>query len=188
MKTINPTNFEAIPAFAGDAKNGERRVHAVVETPRDTRHKYAFEPKLGLFKLKLTLPEGMQWPYDYGFVPRTLADDGDPLDILVLNQIPTFTGCLLETRVLGIVRLEKNGVENDRLLAAPIVQPGVSQPSDTFDDVAHIPQNTMDDICRFLVEYSAEEGNRMDFKEVGSRKKAMSAIEDAMKAYEKKSK
>ena len=187
MKRINPTNFEAIPAFTGNGKNGRQRVHAVIETPRDTRHKYAFEPKLGLFKLKLTLPEGMQWPYDYGFVPRTLADDGDPLDILVLNQIPTFTGCLLETRVLGIVRLKKNGVENDRVVAAPAAQPGVSQPSDAFDDVDDIPKEVIDDICRFLVEYSEEEGNRVEFKGVRSRKKAMAAIEDAIKTYEEKS-
>lgn len=186
MKQINPTNFEAIPAFPG-SKNGAARVHAVIETPRDTRHKYAFEPKLGLFKLRLTLPEGMQWPYDYGFVPRTLADDGDPLDILVMNQIPTFTGCLLETRVLGIVRLKKNGVENDRLIAAPPLQTGVSQPSDAFEDVDDIPKETMDDICRFLVNYSEEEGNRIDFKDVRSRKKAMAAIEAAMRAYDKKS-
>jgi inorganic pyrophosphatase len=188
MKQINPTNFEAIPAFTGSARNGERRVHAVIETPRDTRHKYAFEPKLGLFKLKLTLPEGLQWPYDYGFVPRTIADDGDPLDILVLNQIPTFTGCLLETRILGIVRLKKNGVENDRVLAAPLVQAGLSQPSDAFDDVDDLPKGTVDDICRFLVEYSEEEGNRIEFKDVRSRKKAMAAIESAKKAYEKQSK
>lgn len=187
MKQINPTNFEAIPAFANDGKNGDRHVHAVIETPRDTRHKYAFEPKLGLFKLKLTLPEGMQWPYDFGFVPRTLADDGDPIDILVLNQIPTFTGCLLETRVLGIVRLKKNGVENDRLVAAPLPQAGVSQPTDAFTDVDDIPRETMDNICRFLVNYSEEEGNRIEFKEVRSRKKAMTAIEAAMETYDKKS-
>jgi hypothetical protein len=67
MKRINPANFEAIPAFAEG--NGRRRVHAVIETPRDTRHKYAFEPKLGSFKLKLT----------------------DPLDIFVLDQIERTT-------------------------------------------------------------------------------------------------
>lgn len=132
MKQINPTNFEAIPAFPDGKTNGERRVHAVIETPRDTRHKYAFGPKLGLFKLKLALPEGVRWPYDYGFVARTPADDGDPPDILVLNQIPTFAGCLLETRGLGIVRLKKSGVENDRVPAAPVVQPGVAQPSDAL--------------------------------------------------------
>lgn len=188
MKQINPTNFEAIPAFPDGAKNGVRRVHAVIETPRDTRHKYAFEPKLGLFKLKLTLPEGMQWPYDYGFVPRTLADDGDPLDILVLNQIPTFTGCLLETRVLGIVRLKKNGIENDRVLAAPIPQPGVPQPSDAYEDAGDVPKETMNDICRFLVDYSEDTGNRIEFRDVRSRKKALIAIEAAKKTYEKKSK
>jgi inorganic pyrophosphatase len=186
MKRINPTNFEAIPAFA-PRSNGRRHVHAVIETPRDTRHKYAFEPKLGLFKLKQTLPEGMQWPYDYGFVPRTLADDGDPLDVLVVNDIGTFTGCLLETRILGIVRLKKNGVENDRLIAAPTRQSGVAQRSDAYDDIGDVPKETLADICRFLVEYSEEQGNRIEFKDVRPRKKAMAAIEAAIKAYEKRS-
>jgi inorganic pyrophosphatase len=189
MKQINPTHFEAIPAFVPANGKAERHfVHAIVETPRDTRHKYAFEPKLGIFKLKQTLPEGMQWPYDYGFVPRTLAADGDPLDVLVLSTIPTFTGCLLEARVLGIVRLKKNGVENDRLIAAPPRQTGVSQPSDAFDDVKDVPKETIADICRFLVEYSEEEGNTIEFKDVRPRKKAMAAIEAAMKTYEKHSK
>jgi len=188
MKRINPTNFEAIAPFVPAKGKGERRVHAIVETPRDTRHKYAFEPKLGIFKLKQTLPEGLQWPYDYGFVPRTLADDGDPLDVLILSTIPTFTGCLLEARLLGIVRLKKNGVENDRLVAAPARQSGVSQQSDAFDDVKDVPKETLDDVCRFLVEYSEEEGNQIEFKGVGSRKKAMAAVEAAIKTYEKSSK
>jgi inorganic pyrophosphatase len=188
MKRINPTNYEAIPAFAAGNGNHGRRVHAVIETPRDTRHKYAFEPKLGIFKLKQTLPEGLEWPYDYGFVPRTLADDGDPLDVLVLSTIPTFTGCLLETRVLGIVRLKKNGVENDRVIAAPPRQSGVSQRSDAFDDIDDVPKETIGDVCRFLVEYSEEEGNKIEFRGVRSRKKAMAAIETAIKAYEKRSK
>ena len=187
MRSINPTNFEAIPAFAGNGKHG-RRVHAIIETPRDIRHKYAFEPKLGIFRLKQTLPEGMQWPYDYGFIPRTLAPDGDPLDILVLNAIPTFTGCLVETRILGIVKLEKNGEENDRVIAALPKRDGVSQPSDEYDDVDDLPKETLHDICHFLVDYSAEEGNEIVYKGVKSRKKAMAAIEDAMKNYEKKAK
>lgn len=188
MKSINPTNYEAIPSYASGKTNGSRLVNAVIETPRDIRHKYAFDPKLGIFKLKQTLPEGMQWPYDYGFVPRTLAEDGDPLDILVLSTIPTFTGCLIETRLLGIVRLQKNGVENDRIIAAPPSVDRVPQPTDRYDDIDDVPKETIADICHFLVDYSEEEGNKIEFKGVKSRKKAVAALEDAMESYERKAK
>ena len=81
-----------IPAFVPDEKD---LAFAVIETPAQTRHKYAFEPKYGIMLLKMTLAEGLAWPYDYGFIPQTLGDDGDPVDVLVLNDAPTFSGCLL---------------------------------------------------------------------------------------------
>ena len=167
-------HLEKIPAFA--SRNGERRVHAIIETPRNIRYKYAFDHKLGVFRLRSTLPEGLQWPYDYGFIPQTLADDGDPLDILVLTEIPTFTGCLMETRILGVVRLAKDGVENDRILAAPTRVDGVSQPSDAFGDVDDVPKNTIYYISRVLIEYSQEQGHTIDFKGVRRKKNAFGAI------------
>ena len=107
---VNPTNYEEIPSCVQRGK--EDLVHAVIETPGGIRHKYAFVPEYGIMALKLTLAEGLAWPYDYGFVPQTLAGDGDPIDILVIGDEPTFSGCLLEVRLLGIVHLKKNGVEN----------------------------------------------------------------------------
>lgn len=178
-------HLENIPTFASG--NEEGRVHAVIETPRNIRYKYAFDHKLGVFRLRSTLPEGLQWPYDYGFIPQTLADDGDPLDILVLTDIPTFTGCLMEARVLGVVRLAKDGVENDRILAAPTQVDGVSQPSDAFADVDDVPKNTLDDISRFLIEYSQEQGHTIEFKGVRNKKKALRTIEAAIEAFVKQS-
>ncbi len=102
---VNPTNYDAIPAYVPDSP--ENLVHAVIETPAQIRHKYAFVPKYGAMTLKLTLAEGLTWPYDYGFIPETLADDGDPTDVLVINDTPTFSGCLLEVRVLGAILAEE---------------------------------------------------------------------------------
>ena len=179
---INATHLERIPTFA-DSK--DRRIHAVIETPRDTRQKYVFEPDMGIFKLKAVLAEGLEWPYDYGFVPQTLADDGDPLDVLILSTAPTFTGCLVEARVLGLVRLCKDGTENDRLLSAPQRFSGIAQPSDRYDDVEDLPKEMIEGICRFLIDYSAEEGHKIEFKGVKSKKKAFEAIESTMAAYRK---
>jgi inorganic pyrophosphatase len=182
MNHVNPTHFERIPPLV-DGEQG--LVNAIIETPRDTRLKFAFEHEFGIFKLKQVLADGLQWPYDYGFIPQTLAGDGDPLDVLVLTDIPTFTGCLVACRILGLVRLEKDGEENDRVLAAPEKQRGVAQASDGFEDVDDIPKETLESISRFLIEYSEEQGHCIEFKGVKSKKKAIAALETAMRAYER---
>ena len=96
-------------------------LHAVVETPKGSRNKLGFDPELGAFKLKGVLPEGHSFPYDFGFIPSTTADDGDPLDILLLLDAPTFPGCVVEARLIGAIELEQHEtdgsvVRNDRLL------------------------------------------------------------------------
>jgi len=182
-RDVNPTHFEHIPSLVKGS--GGDLVHAIIETPRNTRVKYAFEPDFGVSKLKMVLPDGLQWPYDYGFIPQTLADDGDPLDVLVLGDFPTFTGCLIECRLLGLVRLVKDGTENDRLLAAPDRRKGVAQSADNFDDVADVPKSIIAGVCRFLVDYSQEEGHRIRFKNVKSKKKAIAALEIARSKYKK---
>src|SRR5438270_7462999 len=91
VPAINPTHYEQIPTFPENEKDGgDHFVHAVIETPARQRHKYAFEPKYGAFQLKAVLAEGLSWPYDYGFIPQTLAEDGDPLDVLFLADESTF--------------------------------------------------------------------------------------------------
>lgn len=179
---INPTNYDAIPAYASEK---HALVHAVIETPALTRHKYAFVPKYGIFMLKQTLAEGLTWPYDYGFVPQTLADDGDPTDVLVINDTPTFTGCLLEIRILGGILLKKNGIVNNRLVACPKKQSGVTLKSDAYEKLSDIPKDTMDGIERFLVEYSEVEGNEIEYRGTCSRKKAFAMIEADRKRRKK---
>src|ERR1700758_2771500 len=115
-KSVNATNYDNIPTYVPDEKD---LVFAVIETPAGIRHKYAFEPKYGIMQLKMTLAEGLMGPYDYGFIPQTLGDDGDPLDVLVLNDAPTFSGCLIDVRVIGVIMIKKNGVKNNRLVAFP---------------------------------------------------------------------
>src|SRR3979409_2731360 len=75
----------------------------VVETPKDSRNKYAFDPERKVFELKKVLPAGMAFPYDFGFIPRTKAEDGDPVDVLVLMDEPAFPGVVLKCRLIGII-------------------------------------------------------------------------------------
>ena len=180
---VNPTNYDAIPTYA-DERNGF--AYAVIETPANTRHKFAFEPKYGIMLHKQTLAEGLSWPYDYGFLPQTRAEDGDTIDVLVISDAPTFSGCLLEVRVIGAILLRKNGVVNNRLVACLKKTPGVALNTDDFKDIKDVPKDTMSGIERFLVEYSEVEGNKIEFDGACSRKKALKMIENARKHFKKK--
>jgi inorganic pyrophosphatase len=103
--------------FASD----RQLLHVVIETPKGSRNKFAFNPDLHVFELKRVLPAGMTFPYDFGFVPSTLADDGDPVDVLVLMDEPAFPGCLLTSRIIGVIEGEqqdkKSKERNDRIIA-----------------------------------------------------------------------
>jgi inorganic pyrophosphatase len=106
-------NFINLPAFTEDGD-----VQVVVETPRGSRAKFAYDPKLETFILSKSLLTGLTYPHNWGFVPSTKADDGDPLDIVVIHDATTFPGIVLTCRVIGVLQIEQSKVErNDRLFA-----------------------------------------------------------------------
>jgi len=96
-------------------------VRVVIETPKGSRNKFAFNEDEHIFELKRVLPAGMAFPYDFGFVPSTKADDGDPIDVLVLMDEPAFPGCVLKCRIIGVIEGEQSNKKmkerNDRILA-----------------------------------------------------------------------
>jgi inorganic pyrophosphatase len=111
-------DLSRLPAFD---TNDRHTIHVIIETPKGSRNKYAFDEKQRLFKLKKVLPVGMAFPYDFGFIPSTKAEDGDPVDVLVLMDEPAFAGCLLTCRVVGVIEgeqdMKKKVVRNDRIVA-----------------------------------------------------------------------
>lgn len=96
-------------------------VQVIIETPKGSRNKYAFDTDQKIFRLKTVLPAGMAFPYDFGFLPSTKGGDGDPVDVLVLMNEPAFPGCLLKCRIIGVIEGEeeskKEKIRNDRLIA-----------------------------------------------------------------------
>jgi inorganic pyrophosphatase len=130
--TSGLTDFSQLAPFDADDGN---LVHVVIETPKASRNKYAFDPKLKISQLKKVLPEGMTFPYDFGFVPSTKAENGDPVDVLVLMDEPAFAGCLLKCRMIGVFEGEqgkkKQKERNDRIVA-------IEQANHSFADVNHI--------------------------------------------------
>ena len=102
-----------------DRESGNLNV--VIDTPKGSRNKYAFDFKINAYKLKTVLPHGTVFPFDFGSIPGTVAQDGDPLDVLVLMDEPVFIGCLVQARLLGVIESEqtegRKTERNDRLIA-----------------------------------------------------------------------
>lgn len=133
---------------------GTHNINAIVETPKGSRNKYAYDEKTDIVKLKKALPAGMIFPFDFGFIPSTIAEDGDPMDILVLTDAPTFPGCLVEAKVLGIIKVEqeKKGekVRNDRVIAVQLDSRLYSS-ADSIDD---LPDGLVKEIINFFASYN----------------------------------
>jgi inorganic pyrophosphatase len=135
------------------AKDPEKRVRIVVETPRGSRNKYKWDEETGRFALSKLLPEGMVFPYDFGFFPSTRSEDGDPLDALILCEEPTFPGCQIDCRLIGVLkaRQKEKGreVRNDRLIAvaeASVLFVGIS-------DLAEMEPAVLRQIEEFFTNY-----------------------------------
>src|SRR6202011_5737251 len=110
----DPSRLQTMDQHDGDI------VQVVIETPKGSRNKYAFDPEQKVFELKKVWPAGMTFPYDFGFIPSTKAEDGDPTDVLVLMDEPAFPGVLVKCRVIGVIEGEqgkkKNRQRNDRIV------------------------------------------------------------------------
>ncbi|MCU1258256.1 MAG: hypothetical protein JWO80_1141 [Bryobacterales bacterium] len=106
----------------GNRSPGQTQITVTIETPRGSRNKLKYDPARRMYQLSKVLPEGMVFPHDFGFVPGTKAEDGDPLDVLVLTDEPLFPGCLVECRLIGVIEMEQDVegamTRNDRLIAA----------------------------------------------------------------------
>lgn len=141
-----------------DADSG--LVNVIVETPAGSRNKFKLDEKRGLFLLHKILPVGTAFPFDFGFIPGTRAEDGDPLDIMVLGEEPTFTGCLMTVRLLGTIEADqKNGrktLRNDRLIGTP--QTAKIRPEALSLD--EVPRNLLDQIEHFFIAYNRFEGRQ----------------------------
>src|SRR4051794_3871756 len=131
-------------------------IDVIIETPQGSRNKLKFEPDRGRFRLSHVLPAGMAFPFDFGFVPDTRAEDGDPLDVLVLTDAPLPVGCVLDVRLIGVIQAEQQGageaaaVRNDRVIA---VAAESTTHRDTRD-LADVSRPLLSEIEAFFEQYN----------------------------------
>lgn len=162
--------------------SGERAPHEitlVVETPANSRNKYELDKPSGLFRLDRVLHSAVHYPGDYGFIPQTLFEDGDPLDVLLLIKEPTHTGCLVSARPIGILRMRDNGEPDDKVLAVPVHDPHQRD----FLDIDDIPQHMLREAEYFFGTYKELEGKRVDILGWEKRDAAAREIARSMALY-----
>jgi len=152
------TNYSKLPTWADD-----HQVYAVVETPRGSGAKLEFEPKLGVFTLAKPLLAGLTYPYDWGFIPSTKAEDGDPLDVLIIHDAATYPGLVLACRPIGVLevtQVSKGKKErNDRLFVAPDRSPFEG----TLHDIRRMPSRAIRELEKFFEATDALEHKKLKF-------------------------
>jgi len=157
------------------------KIQVIIETPKDSRNKYSFDEDLRIFSLKKVLPAGMTFPYDFGFVPSTRAEDGDPTDVLVLMDEPAFPGCLLKCRMIGIIEgmqgKKKKGERNDRIVA-------VEDGNHSYAHIKHVQKlgkEFCEELEEFFVNYHDLDGKKYRILGVKGPSEARRRLEDGMK-------
>lgn len=154
-------------------------ITAVVECPKGSANKYNYKPEGRHFVLSKIMPAGMVFPYDFGFIPNTKGEDGDPVDIILVSEVSTFPGCYVDCRVIGVIKAEQterdgSTVRNDRFLAIP----NVSQEFKDVSQLDHLPKNIISQIENFFKNYNEQAGKQFKVLECLNAEEAYSMIEN----------
>jgi inorganic pyrophosphatase len=171
----DPTVLKPIDKRAG-------LLQVVIETPKGSRNKFAFDTEQRVFTLRKVLPAGMTFPYDFGFLPKTLASDGDPFDVLLLMDEPAYPGVVVRARLIGVIEGEqidgKKKNRNDRLLA-------VAEANHQYADIksySDLPGKFLHELEEFFVNYHKQEGKRYRLLGCKGIDEAMHLIQEARRA------
>jgi inorganic pyrophosphatase len=173
-RLIDPTRLQPV-------RKKDGLLQVIVETPKGSRNKFSFDVEQEIFSLKKVLPAGMVFPYDFGFLPKTLADDGDPIDVLLLMDEPAFPGVLVPSRLIGVIEGEqidgKKRIRNDRLVA-------IADANHMYANVRKLndlPKQFLRELEDFFVNYHQLEGK--EYKLLGG--KGMAEAETLIKKAKK---
>lgn len=156
-------------------------VPTVIEIPRGSHLKYEVDKPTGLLKLDRVLYSAVFYPANYGFIPRTHAPDGDPLDILVLMQEPVAPLSIVRARALGGLNMSDDKGDDDKIVAVCVDDPAYAQ----YERLDQIPQHVMKELDRFFRDYKTLEDKKVDVSEFYDRKRALEIITAARAAYER---
>ena len=154
-------------------------LHVLVEIPKGSRNKYEYDEKLGAIVLDRFLFSSMVYPTDYGFIPDTLAEDGDPLDAMVCVSEATFPGCVIEVKVIALFRMRDEKGVDDKVLCVPLSDPNWN----TMERLEDLPQPLRDEISHFFSIYKQPEGKHVKVDGWYPREQAVGEIRAARERW-----
>jgi len=166
-----------------DVEIGEdapREFQVLVEIPKSSKVKYELDKETGLLKVDRVLYSSVHYPANYGFIPQTLGDDGDPLDVLVLMQEPVYPLSLLTVRPIGMMHMVDEGEDDEKIICVPLEDPEYR----SYDSYDELPQHRLDELKSFFEDYKKLEDKEVNVEDFADTKEAMRAVEHAMGLYQ----
>jgi inorganic pyrophosphatase len=160
-------------------ENPPYNVNAIIEIPRGSRAKYEIDKASGLIKLDRVIYASMYYPLNYGFIPQTLGDDHDPLDIVVLTQVTVVPRCLISAKVIGVMQMIDHGEADDKIIAVAQTDQSVSH----ISDVADLPQHLVEELRHFFENYKTLEKKKVVVDEFKPREEAYRIIDKGIRLY-----
>jgi inorganic pyrophosphatase len=160
-------------------ENPPELVNAIIEIPKGSRAKYEIDKDSGLIKLDRVIYASMYFPLNYGFIPQTLGEDHDPLDIVVLTQVSVVPSCLIPSRVVGVMRMIDRGEADDKIIAVATQDASVSH----IHRVEELPEYFRVELKHFFENYKALENKKVIVDEFQSKEKAVDIIQQSIKLY-----
>ncbi len=157
-------------------------IHVIVEIPGGSRNKYEFDHDDGFIHLSRVLSSPFHYPADYGLIPQTFYDDGDPLDALVLLKEPTFAGCVIIARPIGMFRMLDQGQADDKVLAVAAHDPLYQD----YYDVSNVPKSFLEEVAHFFAHYKDLEGKRVEPLGWEPKSVALERIKHSMDLYQRR--
>ena len=155
---------------------------ALVEIPKSSKVKYELDKETGLLKVDRVLYSSIHYPANYGFIPRTLGDDGDPLDVLVLMQEPVYPLSLLTVRPIGMMHMVDDGENDEKIICVPLEDPEYR----SYQSYDELPRHRLDELKSFFEDYKKLEDKEVNVEDFAGAKEAMEAVGHAMELYGEK--
>ncbi len=156
-------------------------INVIVEIPKGSQNKYEYDKTNNVIKLDRVLYSPLHYLGDYGLIPQTLSDDGDPLDVLVLMTNPTYPGILLEARPIALLKMKDTQETDDKILCVPISDPRFA----SYNDVTDVEEHVLKEISHFFQVYKDLEGKKVLVVGWGTEEEAKRIITDAINSYKK---